>query len=96
LGGRRAELCRIRQAFLAIAAQSDLLVPLAASDMQADLIGSADKQFLTVPGGHVSLVAGRESRMTVWPSIAEWLAARSRPLANGSAAVAQEFSERSA
>jgi polyhydroxyalkanoate synthase subunit PhaC len=96
LGGRCAELRSVRQAFLAIAAETDILVPLTATDMQVDLVGSADKQFLTVPGGHVSLVAGRESRMTVWPRVAEWLVARARPLANESAAVAEEFSERSA
>jgi hypothetical protein len=46
----------------AIAAESDILVPLAATDIQGDLIGNAGKDFLTVQGGHVSLVAGRESR----------------------------------
>jgi polyhydroxyalkanoate synthase subunit PhaC len=95
LGGRCAKLRSIRQAFLAIAAESDLLVPLAATDMQVDLVSSADKDFLTVPGGHVSLVAGRESRMTVWPRVAEWLATRSRALASESGVAAGKLAERS-
>jgi polyhydroxyalkanoate synthase subunit PhaC len=81
LSGRRADLRGIRQAFLAIAADSDVIVPLAATDMQLDLIRSADKRFLTVPGGHVGLVAGSGSRTTLWPEIARWLAARSSPRA---------------
>jgi polyhydroxyalkanoate synthase subunit PhaC len=96
LGGRRAELRNIHQAFLAIAAESDILVPLAATDMQVDLVGSADKDFLTVPGGHVGLVAGRESRTTVWPRVAEWLAARSGTLATESGVVADELAAQSA
>jgi polyhydroxyalkanoate synthase subunit PhaC len=77
LSGRNAELRNIRQSFLAIAADSDAVVPLAATDVQLDLISSADKRFLRVPGGHVSLVADSRSRTMLWPEVAQWLAERS-------------------
>jgi polyhydroxyalkanoate synthase len=77
LDGRPVELRNIRQAFLAIAAESDQLVPLAASEVQLELVSSVDKQLLTLPGGHVGFLAGRDSRMTPWPHISAWLAARS-------------------
>jgi polyhydroxyalkanoate synthase len=77
LDGRPVELRNIRQAFLAIAAESDQLVPLAASDVQLELVSSVDKQLLTLPGGHVGFLAGRDARTTPWPHISAWLAARS-------------------
>jgi poly[(R)-3-hydroxyalkanoate] polymerase subunit PhaC len=77
LGGRPVELRNIRQAFLAIVAESDQLVPLSASGVQLELVSSVDKQLLTLPGGHVGFLAGRDARMTPWPHISAWLAARS-------------------
>lgn len=77
LGGRPVELSAIRQSFLAIAAESDHIVPLAATNRQADLVGSEDKEMLVLPGGHVGLAAGRNARKALWPRVAAWLAARS-------------------
>jgi poly[(R)-3-hydroxyalkanoate] polymerase subunit PhaC len=77
LGGRPVDLANIRQSFLAIAAERDHIVPLAATTMQLDAVGSDDKQFLTLPGGHVGLAAGRGARKALWPRVVEWLAARS-------------------
>jgi polyhydroxyalkanoate synthase len=74
LGGRTVDLKNIRQHFLAIAAESDHIVPLASARGQVDLVGSEEKQFLTLPGGHVGLAAGRGARKTLWPRVAAWLA----------------------
>jgi polyhydroxyalkanoate synthase len=77
LGGRPVDLKTIRQSFLAIAAEADHIVPIAATNMQTDLVGSTDKQFISLPGAHVGLVAGRKAHKVLWPRVAEWLAARS-------------------
>lgn len=76
LGGRRVDLGAIRCPFLAIAAEADHIVPLAAARPQVELVGSADKDFLVLPGGHVGLAAGRNARRVLWPRVASWLAAR--------------------
>lgn len=77
LGGRPINLAAITRPFLAIAAEADHIVPLAATNMQTELVGSADKTFIALPGGHVGLAAGRNARKVLWPRVAEWLAARS-------------------
>ena len=85
LGGRRADLGNIRCSFLAIAAQNDHIVPIKATLCQEQLVGSADKEMVVMPGGHVGLAAGRRASQTLWPKVAAWLAERSRP----STAIAQ-------
>jgi polyhydroxyalkanoate synthase subunit PhaC len=75
--GIPVDLKNITRSFLAIAAEGDHIVPMAATDKQIDLVGSEDKEFLTLPGGHVGLVAGRGARKVLWPKVASWLAQRS-------------------
>lgn len=77
LDGESVSLAHIRQSFLAIAAEGDHIVPLAATRMQCDLVGSEDKQLITLPGGHVGLAAGRNAKKVLWPKVAAWLAERS-------------------
>jgi polyhydroxyalkanoate synthase len=88
LDGRRVDLGAIRCPFLAIAAESDHIVPLAAARPQAELVGSADAEFLVLPGGHVGLAAGRSARHVLWPRVAAWLVARSGRAAADTAATA--------
>ncbi len=76
LGGRQVDLGAIRCPFLAIAAEADHIVPLAAARPQPELVGSVDKALLVLPGGHVGLAAGRSARHVLWPRVVEWLAAR--------------------
>jgi poly(3-hydroxyalkanoate) synthetase len=38
-------------------------------------VGSADKEFLELEGGHISVIAGRRAKQQVWPALAEWLKA---------------------
>jgi polyhydroxyalkanoate synthase len=77
LAGQPVDLATITVPFLAIAAEADHIVPLASTNMQTDLVGSDDKQFLTLPGGHVGLAAGRGARSVLWPKLTAWLAQRS-------------------
>jgi polyhydroxyalkanoate synthase len=77
LGGRNASLASIRCSFLAVAAESDHIVQLKATLCQEELVGSADKEMVVMPGGHVGLAAGRKAKATLWPKVAGWLAERS-------------------
>ena len=41
-----------------------------------DAVSSTDKEYLELPGGHISLIAGRGASTHCWPKVAAWLAAR--------------------
>ena len=86
LDGIPVDLAAIRPSLLAIAAEGDHIVPVAAAAPQVDLVASQDKGFLRLPGGHVGLAAGRKARTTLWPHVAAWLAARSGDHAHRAAA----------
>jgi poly[(R)-3-hydroxyalkanoate] polymerase subunit PhaC len=40
-------------------------------------VGSRDKQYVELPGGHISLIAGRGAAVHCWPKVSGWLGARS-------------------
>jgi polyhydroxyalkanoate synthase len=42
-----------------------------------DVVSSRDKEYVELPGGHISLIAGRGASTHCWPKVAAWLAARS-------------------
>jgi hypothetical protein len=41
-----------------------------------DRVGSQDKSYIELPGGHISLIAGRSASVHCWPKVSDWLAAR--------------------
>ena len=41
-----------------------------------DHVGSTDKTYFELPGGHISLIAGRSASVHCWPRVSDWLAAR--------------------
>ena len=47
--------------------------------MLNDLVASADKSILELPGGHVGVVAGRRAVSQLWPKLADWLIAHAAP-----------------
>ncbi|MHB8576707.1 MAG: alpha/beta fold hydrolase [Dehalococcoidia bacterium] len=77
LTGKPAALANITCSFLTVAAQADHIVPLAATEGLIDMVGSTDKEFVVMPGGHVGLAAGRKAVQTLWPKVAAWLGERS-------------------
>ncbi|MEY2771652.1 MAG: hypothetical protein RIQ38_2071 [Pseudomonadota bacterium] len=77
IGGQTVDLGRIRVPFLHLLAQEDHITPYASSRDLVQAVGSADKQELTLKGGHVGLVAGRGAEMRMWPALDAWLAPRS-------------------
>ena len=62
---------------LHVIAQYDHLVPPECAQPLVALVGSADKQEIMLPGGHVSLVAGPNAAKRMWPALDQWLGKRS-------------------
>jgi polyhydroxyalkanoate synthase len=77
IGGRVAELKRIKANLLVFAGDSDHLVSPALARRSLDLVSSQDKQFHIASGGHMSVILGAGAPHDVWASAAEWLSHRS-------------------
>jgi polyhydroxyalkanoate synthase len=75
--GEAARLENIRANLLNLIAQADHITPPCQSEGVMDRFGSADKQLLTFPGGHIGMMAGSGAQKRVWPQIDGWLAPRS-------------------
>ena len=77
LGGRRVNLGNVQQPMLVVAARQDYIVPPLAAKGLMDAVSSKDKEYVELPGGHISVFSGRGARRTLWPKIDEWASARS-------------------
>ena len=77
LGGRLIDLQRIKSSVLNAMATFDHIAPHESTKPLTSIIGSEDKQELTVKGGHVSLLSGGNAFLRLWPSVNEWLSVRS-------------------
>lgn len=77
LGGRRIDLGVIRAPLLALAGRSDNIATLGSTRAVLASVGSEDKTFIEVPGGHVGVVAGSSAPSAVWQRVSDWLAPRS-------------------
>jgi polyhydroxyalkanoate synthase len=42
-----------------------------------DAVDSREKDYVELPGGHISLIAGRGAAVHCWPKVSDWLASRS-------------------
>jgi polyhydroxyalkanoate synthase subunit PhaC len=76
LGGQVVDLGRIRCPVFAVAGAEDYIAPAACVRALLEHVGAADKTYLELPGGHISLIAGRGAAVHCWPRVAEWLGAR--------------------
>ena len=74
LRGRPVDLSTVKQPILVVAAAKDTIAPPASARALVDLVGSADREYLELPGGHISLIAGRQAHSNLWPKLAAWLA----------------------
>ena len=79
--GRVADLRRVRASMLVFAGRTDRIAPVAAVHAVLDAVGSDDKTFLVVRGGHMGVFAGSTAPEHVWRPAAEWLAQRSHAAA---------------
>jgi polyhydroxyalkanoate synthase len=77
MGGRRVDLREIRCPVLAVGAKEDNIAPPACVKPLIDAVSARDKEYVELPGGHISLIAGRGASVHCWPKVASWLAARS-------------------
>ncbi len=77
LGGRVLDLQDVRCPLLAVAGSRDPIATVASTREVVDLVGSRDRTFQVVPGGHVGLVAGSSAPTTTWKVLEEWLEPRS-------------------
>jgi len=77
LGGQVVDLGRIRCPVLVVGAQEDYIAPPACVRALLDHVGSQDTRYEELPGGHISLIAGRSAVVHCWPKVAGWLAPRS-------------------
>ena len=76
LGGRLVDLGQVRCPVFVVAGQEDYIAPPACVRALLDHVGAEDRTYLELPGGHISLIAGRSASRHCWPPVAEWLAKR--------------------
>ncbi len=77
VGGRAADISKIKVPILHAVAEHDHIVPYDAAKPLIQKIGSTDKQEVMLKGGHVSLVAGANAIKRLWPKLDSWLGGRS-------------------
>ncbi len=77
VGGRPAQLDKIKVPILHAVAEHDHIVPYDAAKHLVQKVGSTDKEEVILKGGHVSLVAGPNAIRRLWPKLDSWLGGRS-------------------
>lgn len=77
IGGKEISFKRIQAALLSIAGDNDAITSITSASAAMSVVGSLDKTFEIVPGGHAGLIAGGRAVKTTWVIIADWLKLRS-------------------
>jgi polyhydroxyalkanoate synthase len=72
MGGRKIDLAKVTCPLLCVAGEDDQVTTKGSAKALVDLVGSKDKEFVVVPGGHIGVVVGSGSREKLWPRIAKW------------------------
>jgi polyhydroxyalkanoate synthase len=78
LGGERVRLSAIACPLLVVGAKQDYICPPECARALMDAASSTDKEYHELPGGHISLIAGRAAARNAWPKVSTWLAEHSR------------------
>ena len=73
LGDTSTALSELFCPVLNVFAERDHVVPPEAAEPLAGLVGSSDVEELRIPGGHASLVTGRQAAKVTLPGIIRWL-----------------------
>jgi polyhydroxyalkanoate synthase len=76
-GGRPVKLSNIRAPLFVVGAKEDYIAPSECVRALMDAVSSREKEYIELPGGHISLIAGRGAALHCWPKVSEWLASRS-------------------
>lgn len=77
IGDKSADLKDITCDLLAFAGDTDSIVPFAAAYKIMDVVGSRDKRFHLVPGGHAGVFTGGTAASSTWQISKDWLSKRS-------------------
>jgi polyhydroxyalkanoate synthase len=76
--GERVDLGRIRANLLTVIAEGDHITPPCQSKAIVSKVSSKDKELISVPGGHIGIMAGSGANKRTWPQIDAWLGRRSQ------------------
>ena len=76
-GGRPVRLSSISCPLFVVGAKEDYIAPPDCVRALMNATSSRDKEYVELPGGHISLIAGRGASVHCWPKVSDWLAARS-------------------
>jgi polyhydroxyalkanoate synthase len=76
VAGRRVDLGSIQCPVLTVAAERDTICPLPAARALNEACGSADKELVVVPGGHVGAVVGSRAPKVLYPAMRDWCLSR--------------------
>ena len=76
-GGRPVRLSSVRCPVFVVGAREDYIAPPACVRALVDAVGSGEKEYIELPGGHISLIAGRGAALHCWPKVSAWLGPRS-------------------
>lgn len=71
--GVPVDLRRITVPVFSVGATKDDIVPIASARALVEAVGSDDKTFKELNGGHISVIAGRRARADAWPAVLKWL-----------------------
>jgi polyhydroxyalkanoate synthase len=77
MGGRPVRLQNITCPVFAVGAKEDYIAPPECVRALLDAVASREKEYVELPGGHISLIAGRGAARHCWPKVSGWLASRS-------------------
>jgi len=77
MGGRPVRLERITCPVFVVGAKEDYIAPPACVRALIDKVGSREREYVELPGGHTSIIAGRGAAVHCWPKVSAWLGARS-------------------
>lgn len=77
LQGKSIELKNIQCALMVGAGKNDQIVSAAAAQPLIELTSSQDVTFTLIPGGHLGLMSSEKSAAEFWPTLSQWLSARS-------------------
>jgi polyhydroxyalkanoate synthase len=77
VGGRPVRLRTITCPTFVVGAREDYIAPPDCVRALIDAVASRDKEYVELPGGHISLIAGRGASVHCWPKVSGWLGPRS-------------------
>ena len=74
--GGGGQLSRVQASILNITGAGDPIVTRDCSHAMDTLVGSRDKTYVTIPGGHMGILGGATAQQESWAMIADWLCQR--------------------